>query len=110
MILNSIYAFKWQQDETPTTFSPCILSSDNIIYDQALWVLLMIIVYHLRIRRGSSGSIFIIFRYLFPSLANDLDIVISYIGITLQVVTIQKFLVLGFDTEIGRLCAFKDIF
>ena len=30
-ILNSIYGFKQQQDETPTTFSPCILSSDNII-------------------------------------------------------------------------------
>ena len=62
------------------------------------------IVYHLLMRRGSSGSIFIIFRYLFPWLVNDLDIVISYIGITLQVVTIQKFLVLVFDTEIGRLC------
>ena len=29
---------KRQQDETPTTFSPCIQSSDNIIYEQALWV------------------------------------------------------------------------
>ena len=48
------------------------------------------IVYHLRIRRRSSGSIFIIFRHLFPQLANDLDIVILYIGITLQVVNIQK--------------------
>ena len=27
--------------------------------------------------------------------------------ITLQVLTIQKFLVLVFDSEIGRLCAFK---
>ena len=32
-ILNSIYAFKRQQDETPTTFSPCILSRDNVIYE-----------------------------------------------------------------------------
>ena len=37
-ILNSIYAFKRQQNETQTTFSPCILSSDNIIYVYALWV------------------------------------------------------------------------
>ena len=28
-------------------------------------------------------------------------------SITLQVVTIQKFLVIVFDTEIGRLCAFN---
>ena len=32
-IFNSIYAFKRQQDETPTTFGPYILSSDNIIYE-----------------------------------------------------------------------------
>ena len=32
-ILNSIYAFKRQQDETPTIFCPCIQSSDNIIYE-----------------------------------------------------------------------------
>ena len=25
-------------DETPATFSPCIQSSDNIIYEYALWV------------------------------------------------------------------------
>ena len=56
---------------------------------------------------GRLEVFFIIFRYLFPKLANDLDIVISYIGITLQEVTIQKFLILVFDTEIGRLCAFK---
>ena len=31
--LNSIYAFKRQQDETQTTFSPCKSSSDNIIYE-----------------------------------------------------------------------------
>ena len=31
-ILNSIYAFKRKQDETPTNFSPCIQSSDDIIY------------------------------------------------------------------------------
>ena len=31
--LNSIFAFKRQQDETPTTLSPCILSSDTIIYE-----------------------------------------------------------------------------
>ena len=31
--LNSIYAFKRKQDESPTTFSPCILSSDNIMYE-----------------------------------------------------------------------------
>ena len=37
-ILNSIYAFKRQQDETPSTFSPCIQSRDNIIYEKALWV------------------------------------------------------------------------
>ena len=40
---------------------------------------------------------FDIFRYLFPWLANDLDIIISYIGITLKVLTsIQKILVLVF--------------
>ena len=40
-------------------------------------------------------------------MANDLGIVISYIGMTLQVVTIQKFLVLLFDNEIDKLCALK---
>ena len=35
---NSIYVFKWQQDETLTIFSPCVLSSENIIYVYALWV------------------------------------------------------------------------
>ena len=33
---------------------------------------------------------FFIFRYLFPKLANDLEIVISYIGITLQKLTIKN--------------------
>ena len=44
----------------------------------------------------------------FPLATNDLDIVISHIDTTLQVVTIQQFLVLVFDTDIGRLCAFKE--
>ena len=37
-ILNSILAFKWQKNETPTTFSPCLQSSDNIVNEYALWV------------------------------------------------------------------------
>ena len=32
--------------------------------------------------------------------------VILYIGITLQVLALKKFLVLLFDTEVGRLCSF----
>ena len=32
-ILNSIFAFKRQQDESPTIFCHFILSSDNIIYE-----------------------------------------------------------------------------
>ena len=35
----------------------------------------------------------LLFFYLFPKLANDLQIVISYIGRTLQVLTKRKFLI-----------------
>ena len=45
---------------------------------------------------------YIHFYILFLKLANDLEMVTSYIGITVQVMTIQKFLVLVFDTKIGR--------
>ena len=76
-ILDSSHAFQLQRHETPTTISPCIKSSDN---EYAIMILKN--VYHLRIQSGTTGSIFIIFRNLFPQLANDLNIVVSYIGIT----------------------------
>ena len=40
-VLNSIYAFKRQQDETPTTFCPCILSSVRDKIKQLLGLLLI---------------------------------------------------------------------
>ena len=44
-ILNSIHAFKRQQDETSTTFSPCIQISDHIVYEYALWVKILYTTY-----------------------------------------------------------------
>ena len=85
-ILNSIHALKQQQDETQTSFS--IVFKVMRIRSPGLNI-----VCH-------SGSMFFLYFVLFPSLANDLMIVISYIGITLLVLSIQNFLVIVLTSKL----------